>query len=159
MFQREDMLSFFKLVDELEASLDAGDVGQLKMGYDEDELIQMAKNILEGITEGLSKQKGFTHAQLVVSSHVIREQLMRERGLQLTHDQLMERAPMLLQAANNFLSEDEREKECVLSGFLDAQGYLQAATYYADADLEDEARRCIAGARYWKQRLLDNCRD
>jgi hypothetical protein len=78
--------------------------------------------------------------------------------VQMTHEQLMERAPQLLRAANDFLDEEDREKECILSGFLDAHGYWRAATYYADAGMEEQARKRIAGARYWKQRILDSCR-
>ncbi len=159
MFQRDQMLSFFQQVDQLEVKLDNGDFGRLKMGYDETELIRMAADILEEIAEGLSNQVGFTRAQLIVSSHAIRETLEESSGVHLTHEQLMDRAPTLLKLANDRLAEGEREKECILSGFLDAHGYWRAATYYMDAGVEDQARKCIAGARYWKQRILDNCRD
>ena len=158
MFQRDEMVSFFQQVDELESKLDAGEFGRLEKGYDEDELIQMAEAILDEISEGLSDQTGFTRAQLIVSSHVIRESLKETSGIQLTHVQLMERAPKILEIANQALPEDEQEKECILSGFLDAQGYWRAATYYLDAGMESQARTCIAGARYWKQPILDSCR-
>lgn len=157
MFQREEMHSFFQQVDELEAELDTGEFGRLEQGYDEDELIQMAENILEEISTGLSKQVGFTRAQLIVSSHALRETLKESSGVHLTHEQLMEKADTLLKVANDSLGEDEREKECVLTGFLDAHGYWRAATYYADAGLEEQARKCIAGARYWKERILAHC--
>ena len=52
MFQRDQMLTFFQQVDELEAQLDAGEFGRLEMGYGEDELIQMAEAIMEEISEG-----------------------------------------------------------------------------------------------------------
>jgi hypothetical protein len=159
MFQRDQMQAFFDQVDQLEAKLDQGDFGRLDMGHDEADLVQMAADILEEIAEGLSDQSGFTRAQLIVSSHAIRETLEHSSGVQLTHEQLMERAPTLLKLANDRLAEDEREKECILSGFLDAHGYWRAATYYMDAGVEDQARKCIAGARYWKQRILDSCRD
>lgn len=153
------MLSFFQEIDQLEAKLNNGDCGKLKMGYEANELIQMAADILEEIAEGLSGQTGFTRAQLIVSSHALRASLGGATGLQRTHEQLMESAPTLLQIANDVLSEDERGKECMLSGFLDALGYWRAATYYADAGIADKARQCIAGVRYWQQRILDNCRD
>jgi hypothetical protein len=159
MFQRDQMLSFYQQVDELEAQLDAGEFGRREKGYDEDELIQMAEDILEEISEGLSGQTGFTRAQLIVSSHAIRESLKHTSGVDVTHEQLMERAPTLLRVANDALPVDEREKECILSGFLDAHGYWRAATYYADAGLEEQARRCIAGAQYWKQRILHDCQN
>ena len=157
MFQRDQMLTFFQQVDELEAQLDAGEFGRLEMGYGEDELIQMAEAIMEEISEGLSDQTGFTRAQLIVSSHAIRESLKQTTGVDVTHEQLMDRAPSLLTIANDVLAVDQREKECILSGFLDTHGYWRAATYYADAGLEEQARRCIAGAQYWKQRILDDC--
>lgn len=158
MFQRDQMISFYQQVEELEAKIDAGDFGRLEQGYEEHELVSMATDILNEIADGLSNQTGFTNAQLIVSSHALRERLHDMSGLQMTHEQLMERAPQLLRAANDFLNEEDREKECILSGFLDAHGYWRAATYYADAGMEEQARKCIAGARYWKQRILDNCR-
>jgi hypothetical protein len=158
MFQRDQMLSFYQQVDELEAKLDAGDFGRLEQGYEEHELVSMATDVLNEIAGGLSNQTGFTNAQLIVASHALRERLHDMSGVEMTHDQLMERAPQLLRSANDFLNEEDREKECILSGFLDAHGYWRAATYYADAGMEEHARKCIAGARYWKQRILDNCR-
>ena len=158
MFQRDQMLSFFQQVDELEAKLDAGDFGRLEMGYEEEELMRMASDVLKEIADGLSDQTGFTRAQLIVSSHALRESLEQTSGLRLTHEQLMEKAPTLLRAANRGLTEEERDKECILSGFMDAQGYWRAATYFMDAGAEEQARTCIAGARYWKQRLLDTSR-
>jgi len=157
MFQRDQMLTFFQQVDELEAQLDAGEFGRLEMGYGEDELIQMAEAIMEEISEGLSDQTGFTRAQLIVSSHAIRESVKQTTGVDFTHEQLMDRAPSLLKHANAVLAVEQRDKECILSGFLDAHGYWRAATYYADVGLEEQARRCIAGAKYWKQRILDAC--
>jgi len=153
------MLSFFQQIDLLEAKLDKGDFGRLEMGYDADELIKMAADILEEINAGLSEQTGFTRAQLIVSSHALRENLKETSGVSMTHEQLMDRAPQMLRIANNALAEEERDKECILSGFLDAHGYWRAATYYMDAGVGDQARKCIAGARYWKQRILDSCRD
>lgn len=159
MFQHDQMRSFYQQVDELEAKLNAGDFGRLEQGYEEHELVSMATDILNEINDGLSNQTGFTNAQLIVTSHALRERLRDMSGVEMTHDQLMERAPQLLRAANDFLNEEDREKECILSGFLDALGYWRAATYYADVGMEEKARKCIAGARYWKQRILDNCRD
>jgi hypothetical protein len=159
MFYRAQMLAFFQLVDDLESKLDSGDFGTFEQGYTESELLSMADGVLQEIAGGLSQQTGFTKAQLIVSSHAIRENLLRESGIVLTHEQLMERSPELLASANNSLSDHDREGECLLTGFLDAHGYWLAATYYADAGMEEPARKCIEGARYWKQRLLDSCRD
>jgi hypothetical protein len=159
MFKRDQMLSFFQQVDELEAELDAGDFGTLRLGYREEELISMAEAVLKEIADGLSDQTGFTKVQLAMISHSLRENLQANRGIELTHEQLMERAPQLLQSGNASLSEEERHQECLLSGFCDAHGYWRSAQYYADAGMEEQARKCIAGARYWRQRIIDSCRD
>jgi hypothetical protein len=71
MFQRDQMLSFYQQVDELEAKRDAGDFGRLEQGYEEHELVSMAADVLQEIADGLSNQTGFTHAQLIVSSHAL----------------------------------------------------------------------------------------
>jgi hypothetical protein len=159
MFKRDQMTSFFQQVDELDAELDAGDFGTLSLGYREEELICMAEAILKEIADDLSDQTGFTKVQLVMISHSLRENLKANHGIELTHEQLMERAPQLLQSGNASLSDEERDEECILSGFCDAHGYWRAATYYADAGMEEEARECVAGARYWKQRIIASCRD
>jgi hypothetical protein len=159
MFKRDQMIAFFQQVDELEASLDAGDSGTLSLGCREEELVSTADAVLKEIAGGLSDQTGFTKVQLVMMSHSLRETLKENRGLELTHEHLMERAPDLLQSGNSFLSEEERDQECILSGFCDAHGYWRAAQYYAGAGMEEQSRKCIAGARYWKQRIIDSCRD
>ncbi len=159
MFKRDQRISFFQQVDELEAKLNAGDFGKRRYGYREDELLTMAEAVLKEIAEGLSDQSGVTKVQLAMMSHSLRENLKAQHGVELTHEELMEKSPRLLQIANAFLSEEEREQECIWSGLCDAQGYWRAATYYADAGMEEQARQCIAGARYWKQRIIDSCRD
>jgi len=126
------------------------------MGHDEDEVVSQAEAILKEINEGLSKQKGLTRAQLIMMSDSIVEQVNAERGTSFSREDLLAKSDSIIAGVNKNLDDETRETECLLSGLLDAICYYKAAQLYADADMADEARKCLAGARYWLPRVLEH---
>ena len=155
MFKKEEILGLIADVDELERRIAAGDIGHLQMGDDEDDVVSQAEAILKEINEGLDKQTGLTRAQLIVMSDAVVAQCNAANGTELTREDLLAKADSIITSVNKKLDDETRTAECLLSGLLDAICYYKAALLYADAGMADEARKCLAGARYWLPRILE----
>jgi len=160
VFRKEDILAQIRRVDELEQRINVGDIGHLKMADDEDDAVSQAEAILKEIKENLGSHTGFTHAQLIVMADSIVKDVNAERAesggdVVVRRDDLLKNADSIIASVNKQLDDDARSEECLLTGMLDAIGYWKAALLYADAGMADEARKCIAGARYWLPRILE----
>lgn len=156
MFKKEDILERIAEVDELEQLINAGDIGHLQMGDDEDDVVSQAEAILKEINDGLDKQTGLTRAQLIVMSDAIVTQFNAANGTDLSREDFLAKADSIIADVNQKLDDETREAECLLTGFLDAICYYKAARLYADAGMAEEARKCLAGARYWLPRILEH---
>lgn len=156
MFKKEDILERIAEVDELALLIDAGDIGHLQMGDDEDDVVSQAEAIVKEINDGLDKQTGLTRAQLIVMSDAIVNQFNAANGTNLSREDLLAKADSIVIDVNKKLDDETREAECLLTGFLDAICYYRAARLYADAGKAEEARKCLAGARYWLPRILEH---
>lgn len=156
MFKKEDILERIAEVDELEQLINAGDIGHLQMGDDEDDVVSQAEAILKEINDGLDKQTGLTRAQLILMSDAIVTQFNAANGTDLSREDFLAKADSIIADVNQKLDDETREAECLLTGFLDAICYYKAARLYADAGMAAEARKCLAGARYWLPRILEH---
>ena len=156
MFKKEDILEQIAEVEELEQQIAAGEIGQLRMGDDKDDVVAQAKALLDKIKEGLDKQTGLTRAQLIFMSDAIVTQYNLVNGTKLSREDLLTKTDdSFIANFNKELDDESREAECLLTGFFDAIYYHKAAMLYADAGMADEARRSLAGARYWLPRILE----
>ena len=155
MFNKTDILTQIAEVNELEQRINAGDIGHLRMGDDKDDVVAQAEAILKEINEGLDKQTGLTRAQLIVMSDAVAAQANAANGTDLSREDLLAKAGSIIADVNKTLDDESREAECLLTGLLDAICYYKAALLYADAGMADEARKCLAGARYWLPRILE----
>ena len=168
MFKKQDILERIAEVDELERRITAGDIGYLQMGDDEDDVVSQAEAILKEINEGLDKQTGLTRAQLgrqhgrrvgraqlIVMSDAVIAQFNAANGTKLSREDFLAKADSIIANVNKNLDDETRETECLLTGFIDAICYYKAARLYADAGMADEARKALAGARYWLPRILE----
>ena len=155
MFKKQDILERIAEVDELERRITAGDIGHLQMGDDEDDVVSQAEAILKEINEGLDKQTGLTRAQLIVMSDAVIAQFNAANGTKLSREDFLAKADSIIANVNKNLDDETRETECLLTGFIDAICYYKAARLYADAGMADEARKALAGARYWLPRILE----
>ncbi len=156
MFRKEEIVKLISEVDELEQQISAGNIGHLQMDDDEDDVVSQAEAILKGINEGLDKQTGFTRAQFIVMSDAIVAQFNSANGTQLSREDLLAKAEGIVTDVNKKLDDETRETECLLTGFIDAIRYYEAALLYADAGMAEEARKCLAGTRYWLPRILEH---
>ena len=112
--------------------------------------------LLDKIKEGLDKQTGLTRAQLIFMSDAIVTQYNLVNGTKLSREDLLTKTDdSFIANFNKELDDESREAECLLTGFFDALYYYKAAMLYADAGMADEARRSLAGARYWLPRILE----
>lgn len=156
MFKKEDILEQIAEVEELEQQIAAGEIGQLQMGVDKDDVVAQAEALLNKIKEGLDKQTGLTRAQLIFMSDAIVTQYNLVNGTKLSREDLLTKTDdSFIANFNKELDDESREAECLLTGFYDAIYYYKAAMLYADAGMADEARRSLAGARYWLPRILE----
>ena len=156
MIKKEDILEQIAEVEELEQQIAAGEIGQLRMGDDKDDVVAQAKALLDKIKEGLDKQTGLTRAQLIFMSDAIVTQYNLVNGTKLSREDLLTKTDdSFIANFNKELDDESREAECLLTGFFDAIYYYKAAMLYADAGMADEARRSLAGARYWLPRILE----
>ena len=156
MFKKEDILEQIAEVEELEQQIAAGEIGQLQMGVDKDDVVAQAEALLDKIKEGLDKQTGLTRAQLIFMSDAIVTQYNLVNGTKLSREDLLTKTDdSFIAKFNKELDDESREAECLLTGFCDAIYYYKAAMLYADAGMADEARRSLAGARYWLPRILE----
>ena len=155
MFNKEDILQQIARVDELEQRIVAGEIGQLRMGDDEEDVVAQAEAILEEINEGLDKQTGLTRAQLIVMSGPVVDEVNSASGTNLSREDVLANADRIITDVNKKLDDETREAECLLTGLLDAICYYKAALLYADAGMADEARKCLSGAKYWLPRILE----
>ena len=155
MFKKEDILEQIAEVEELEQQIAAGEIGQLRMGDDKDDVVAQAKALLDKIKEGLDKQTGLTRAQLIFMSDAIVTQYNLVNGTKLSREDLLTETDSFIANVNKNLDDESREAECLLTGLLDAVCYWKAAMLYADAGMADEARRSLAGAKYWLPRILE----
>lgn len=156
MFMKEEIAKLISEVDELEQQISAGNIGHLQMGDDEDDVVSQAEAILKGINEGLDKQTGFTRAQLIVMSDALVAQFNAANGTDLSREEVLAKADSIIADVNKKLDDETREAECLLTGLQDAICYYKAALLYADAGMAEEARKCLAGARYWLPRILEH---
>lgn len=155
MFKKEDILRQIADVDELEQRINAGDIGHLQMGDDEDDVVAQAEAIIKEINEGLDKQTGLTRAQLLVMSDAIVNKFNATNGTDLSREDFLAKADRIITDVNKKLDDETREAECLLAGLLDAICYYKAALLYADAGMAEQAHKCLAGARYWLPRILE----
>ena len=155
MFNKTDILTQIAEVNELEQRINAGDIGHLRMGDDKDDVVAQAEAILKEINEGLDKQTGLTRAQLIVMSDAVAAQANAANGTDLSREDLLAKTGSIIADVNKTLDDESREAECLLTGLLDAICYYKAALLYADAGMAEEARKCLAGARYWLPRILE----